>query len=200
MCSWARRSSTNIVPTSQLSGYRQAGRRILFMAQTALPVGSIHSPQLRGHGGLGRAVDIAIEDQSAEEQRARATQRLAANPESFEDPARAHSDCISAGEGGFLGQLTPGETPLEFAAGVAERAEGETTRDPVKTRYGFHLIRLERRIAGKTLPFESVASRIGEYLTERARCTATAQYLARLDSGAEIPGIDIAGAEAHRVN
>ena len=78
--------------------------------------------------------------------------------------------------------------------------KGETTRDPVETRYGFHLIRLDRRIAGKTMPFESVASRIAEYLTERARRTATAQYLARLVSRAEITGIAIAGAEAHRVN
>ena len=50
------------------------------------------------------------------------------------------------------------------------------------------------------MPFESVASKIGEYLTERARRTATAQYLARLVSRAEVTGIDIAGADAHRVN
>ena len=79
---------------------------------------------------------------------------LSANPESFGDLARAHSDCASAGEGGILGQMTPGEATPEFAAAVAELAEGETTSDPVETRYGFHLIRLDRRIAGKTMPFE----------------------------------------------
>lgn len=125
---------------------------------------------------------------------------LAADPESFGDLARAHSDCASAAEGGRLGQLTPGETTPEFAAAVAGLAEGETTPDPVETRYGFHLIRLDRRIAGRTMPFESVSSKIGEYLTERAGRTATAQYLARLVSGAEVIGIDIAGADAHRVN
>lgn len=124
---------------------------------------------------------------------------LAANPGAFEDLARAHSDCASANEGGRLGQLTPGETTPEFADAVSELAEGETTRDPVETRYGLHLIRLDRRIAGNTLPFETVSSRIGEYLTERARRTATAQYLARLVSRAKISGIEIAGAEAHRV-
>jgi peptidyl-prolyl cis-trans isomerase C len=125
---------------------------------------------------------------------------LEARPEAFDELARAHSDCASAGEGGRLGQLTPGETTPEFAAAVAELAAGETTRDPVETRYGFHLIRLDRRIAGETLPFETVRDRIGRYLTERARRTATAQYLARLVSSARISGIDLATAEAHRVS
>jgi peptidyl-prolyl cis-trans isomerase C len=124
---------------------------------------------------------------------------LAVNPEAFGDLARVHSDCASAGEGGRLGQLTVAETTPEFAAAVADLAEGETTALPIETRYGLHLIRLDRRIAGRVLPFEAVAARIGAYLTERVRRTATAQYLARLVSRAEITGIDMAGAEAHRV-
>lgn len=114
--------------------------------------------------------------------------------------ARAHSDCASSGEGGHLGQLTASETTPEFATAVAELADGETTRKPVETRYGLHIIRLDCRIPGAQLPFDSVATRIGEYLTERTRRTATAQYLARLVSRAVITGIEIAGAEAHRVN
>jgi peptidyl-prolyl cis-trans isomerase C len=125
---------------------------------------------------------------------------LAVNPDAFDELARAHSDCASSGEGGRLGQLTPGETTPEFAAAVADLAEGETTLAPIEARYGFHIIRLDRRIAGDILPFEAVAPRIGEYLREKVRCTATAQYLARLVSRAKITGIEIAGAEAHRVN
>lgn len=125
---------------------------------------------------------------------------LAANPDAFDDLARAHSDCGSSGEGGRLGQLTPEETTPEFAAAVADLAGGETTAAPVETRYGLHIIRLDRRIVGDVLPFDTVAARIGKYLRERTRRTATAQYLARLVSRAEITGIEIAGAEAHRVN
>lgn len=125
---------------------------------------------------------------------------LAAEPGLFEALARDHSACASAGEGGYLGQLTPEETTPEFSAALTKLAEGETTREPVETRYGFHLIRLERRIIGKDLPFEAVSARIGEYLADRARHTATAQYIARLVSRAEIFGIEIAGAVAHRVN
>jgi peptidyl-prolyl cis-trans isomerase C len=122
------------------------------------------------------------------------------NPASFDELARACSDCASSGEGGRLGQLSLDETTPEFATAVTMLTDGETTRKPIETRYGLHIIHLDRRIPGALLPFETVATRISEYLTDRARRTATAQYLARLVSGAAITGIEIAGAEAHRVN
>jgi peptidyl-prolyl cis-trans isomerase C len=125
---------------------------------------------------------------------------LADDPLGFGRLARAHSDCASAGEGGWLGQLAPGDTTPEFAAAAAVLAEGETTRHPVETRYGFHIVRLERRIAGRELPFDAVAARIRDYLVERARRTATAQYIARLVSRSDITGIELAGVEAHRVS
>jgi peptidyl-prolyl cis-trans isomerase C len=50
------------------------------------------------------------------------------------------------------------------------------------------------------LPFERVSDRIADYLRDSVARRATAQYLARLVSRAEITGIALAGAEAHRVN
>jgi peptidyl-prolyl cis-trans isomerase C len=125
---------------------------------------------------------------------------LAAASGSFDELARRYSDCASAGEGGVLGQIVPGETTPEFESALASMTEGETTRLPVATRYGFHLIRIDRLIAGTLLPFEAVAPRIAGYLAERARRLATAQYMARLVSRARITGIAIAGAEAFRVS
>jgi peptidyl-prolyl cis-trans isomerase C len=126
--------------------------------------------------------------------------QLTAHPERFEALARVHSDCASSGEGGVLGQIAPGETTPEFEAALATLEGGQTTAAPAATRYGFHVIRLDRRIAGRQMPFEWVSGRIADYLVERARRTATAQYIARLVSRAEIRGIEIAGAEAYRVN
>ncbi|MCB1494359.1 MAG: peptidylprolyl isomerase [Bauldia sp.] len=138
---------------------------------------------------------------AAAQERAEAlAETLATEPDRFAELARDYSDCASSGEGGFLGQLTPRETTPEFAAAIAGMNDGETTRHPVKTRYGFHLIRLERRIAARTLPFEAVAGRIAEYLTERAERTATAQYMARLVERADITGITMAGADSRRVH
>jgi len=74
------------------------------------------------------------------------------------------------------------------------------TASPVETRYGFHIIRLERRTRGDVLPFAAVAKDIATYLVERSRHLALAQYVARLVSDADIAGLDMAGAENLRVN
>ena len=50
------------------------------------------------------------------------------------------------------------------------------------------------------MPFELVADRIADYLTESVRRRATAQYIARLVSRAAVTGVDMPGAEDHRVN
>jgi peptidyl-prolyl cis-trans isomerase C len=70
----------------------------------------------------------------------------------------------------------------------------------VPTPYGVHIIRLDRKIQGRQLPFELVAERIADYLKESVSRRATAQYIARLVSRAMITGISIEGAEVHRVN
>jgi peptidyl-prolyl cis-trans isomerase C len=116
---------------------------------------------------------------------------LAGNPACFADLARQHSDCASAGNGGWLGQLDPRDTTPEFAAALARLAEGETTCEPVAARYGFHLVRLERRIEASRLPFEAVAGEIAALLRARAFRLAAAGYVASLASRAEIMGVEL---------
>ena len=77
---------------------------------------------------------------------------------------------------------------------------GTISEEPVATRYGLHIIRLDRRIEGRGLPFELVADRIADYLRESVTRRATAQYIARLVSRADIRGVAMEGAETHRVN
>lgn len=57
-----------------------------------------------------------------------------------------------------------------------------------------------RKVGGTDLPFDQVADRIANYLRESVKRRAVAQYIARLVSEAEITGIALAGAAAHRVN
>lgn len=121
------------------------------------------------------------------------------DPSQFADLAKAHSTCPSGAEGGNLGQITAEQTTPEFERAMFKLAEGEIS-EPVATRYGWHIIRVVRKIEGRELPFELVAERIANYLHEQVTRTASAQYIARLVSSARITGIDIAGAEAHRVN
>jgi peptidyl-prolyl cis-trans isomerase C len=121
------------------------------------------------------------------------------DPARFADFAEAHSACPSGAQGGNLGQITAEQTTPEFEQALFRLAAGEIS-EPVATRYGWHIIRLDRKIAGRELPFELVAERIADYLREQVTRRASAQYIARLVSRARITGIDIADAEAHRVN
>ena len=125
---------------------------------------------------------------------------LKARPERFGELARAHSACPSAAQGGVLGQIVDGQTTREFERALAELKPGSISEAPVETRYGLHIIRLDDKVEGTQLPFDSVAGRIADYLRESVASRATAQYIARLASAAEIIGITLDGAEAHRVN
>jgi peptidyl-prolyl cis-trans isomerase C len=115
-------------------------------------------------------------------------------PERFDSLARSLSDCPSAGEGGRLGQIVPGETTPEFEAALAAMQPGEICAEPVRTRYGVHVLRLDQRIAGRQMPFEQVRARIAAYLEERSWRRAVAQYITLLAGQARIEGFDLPGA------
>lgn len=121
-------------------------------------------------------------------------------PERFAEMAQAHSACSSASQGGNLGQITEGQTTPEFEQALFELEPGSIGPEPVATRYGFHIIRLDRRHEGRELPFELVAERIAQYLQESVQRRALAQYIARLASAARVEGVDLASAESMRVN
>ena len=125
---------------------------------------------------------------------------LRERPDSFADMAQAHSRCPSAAQGGNLGQITAGQTTPEFEKALMALSPGQLCDAPVATRYGFHIIRLDRKHEGQVLPYEVVAGRIADYLRESVRRRADAQYIARLVTAAKIEGIDLAGADALRVH
>ena len=125
---------------------------------------------------------------------------LREHPERFVELARAHSVCSSASQGGNLGQITAEQTTPEFEQALFALEPGSVGPEPVATRYGFHIIRLDRRHEGRELPFELVADRIAEYLQESVQRRALAQYIARLATAAQIEGVELTNAEAMRVN
>jgi len=125
---------------------------------------------------------------------------LQESPERFAVLAKAYSRCPSAEQGGNLGQITEGQTTPEFERALVSLSPGQLCAEPVATRYGFHIIRLERKHDGRVLPYEAVSERIADYLRESVRRRADAQYVARLVSAAKIEGIEIAGADALRVH
>lgn len=120
---------------------------------------------------------------------------LAIAPERFTALAQDCSDCPSGAIGGSLGQIGPGDTTPEFEAALINLVPGDIS-PPVETRYGFHLIRLTRRIDGRQLPFEAVRERIAAYLTEHVNRQAAAQYVSLLVGQADIRGIDLDGSSS----
>jgi peptidyl-prolyl cis-trans isomerase C len=150
-------------------------------------------------GDLFEAAHILIaaprDDLSAREMaRAKADDILVAvtaAADSFATYAREQSDCeTSAREGGNLGQLASGQTVAEFEAGLARMKVGEIS--VIETRYGFHVVRLDHAAPGRLLPFELVRERIADYLSERVRRRALAQYVSVLAGRAEISGASFA--------
>jgi peptidyl-prolyl cis-trans isomerase C len=141
----------------------------------------------------------AVAYRTAEKKIEKITDELRLFPDKLGMLAEMHSDCPSAAQQGNLGQLTAGQTTPEFETALVALAPGAIS-DPVVSRYGFHIIRLDRKCEGKLIPFYAMRERIADYLREAVQRRAAAQYIALLISRAHIEGIDLAGSEAHRVN
>jgi len=89
-----------------------------------------------------------------------------------------------------------GQTLPEFETFLFALEEGQLSSVPVKTRYGIHVLRLDRRVAGRTLPFDLVETRIAGFLAEASWRRAVSQYIKILVGRAEINGIDLEGAQS----
>jgi peptidyl-prolyl cis-trans isomerase C len=130
--------------------------------------------------------------------RARAEQtlnELLRQPDRFEAVARELSNCPSGQHGGNLGQIGRGDTVPEFEKAVFRLGPTGLLREVIKTRHGFHIVAIDRRIPGETLPFEAVQERIAERLTAGVEERALRQYISILAGDAEIVGADLQGAK-----
>ena len=87
---------------------------------------------------------------------------------SFEDAARRHSSCPSAQQGGSLGEFTRGQMVPEFDQAVFSMEEGEL-RGPVKTQFGYHIIRLDEKKQGQPVSFDQAKDQIKAHLLEQKR-------------------------------
>ncbi len=86
----------------------------------------------------------------------------------FEDAAKAFSSCPSSQRGGDLGEFGRGQMVPEFDKACFEMAVGEM-RGPVKTQFGFHLIRLDKKNEAKALTLEEVKGPLSQKLLSEAQ-------------------------------
>lgn len=59
----------------------------------------------------------------------------------FEDLAKRFSSCTSAANGGDLGEIKIGLADMEFEESTLNLKINEITKSPVRTRFGYHLIK-----------------------------------------------------------
>lgn len=90
---------------------------------------------------------------------------------SFEDAAKQHSSCPSGKSGGNLGEFGRGQMVPEFDEACFSMEIGEL-RGPVKTQFGWHLIRLDAKNPAAPMKFSEVKDAIREHLLNEKRRTA----------------------------
>ncbi|MDU2502837.1 MAG: peptidylprolyl isomerase [Peptoniphilus harei] len=96
-----------------------------------------------------------------EEDKAREIYEKIKNGGDFEELAKEYSTCPSKEKGGNLGTFTKGQMVKEFEDAVFENEVGTIT-EPVKTQFGYHIIKINQKNDASELSFDEVKDRIVE--------------------------------------
>ena len=139
----------------------------------------------------------ASNETASAEAKARAEAVLAevkATPGRFADLAQAHSACSSKEQGGSLGMVRKGDTNPEVERALATMDVGAI--EMVRSRHGYHVLRLDDRAPAAELPLDQAKGWIAEHLKKSSKRRAIAQYLQLLAAGAKITGVALAAADS----
>ena len=121
---------------------------------------------------------------------------LKADQTLFAARAQEFSNCPSGAQGGNLGQFDQGQMVPEFDKAVFGIAATGVLPHLVRSRYGFHIVLVERRVPGRALEFEAVRESISAYLASRVEAQALMQYVRVLAGQADIDGVDLDAADS----
>lgn len=102
---------------------------------------------------------------------------ITSGAKTFEDAAKETSTCPSGERGGDLGEFGKGQMVKEFED-AAFSAEIGTVVGPVKTQFGFHLIKVERKSEATEAPFSEVEESIRVQLLQKKQ---NAAYIDRVN-------------------
>lgn len=95
----------------------------------------------------------------AEEDKANEIYEKVKNGEDFASLAKEFSTCPSKEKGGELGTFTRGQMVKEFEDAVFNN-EVATITEPVKTQFGYHIIKINDKNEGRDLSFDEVKDKI----------------------------------------
>jgi peptidyl-prolyl cis-trans isomerase C len=91
----------------------------------------------------------------------------------------------AAGDGGDLGWFSKDRMVPEFAEAAFKLQPGEVS-DPVKTQFGWHIIKVEERRMRTFPPFEQLKDQAARYVAQKAQ----SDLIASLRAGAKIERMD----------
>jgi peptidyl-prolyl cis-trans isomerase C len=103
----------------------------------------------------------------------------------FAELAKKKSKDPGASDGGDLGFFTKEQMVPEFSAAAFALEPGKIS-DPVKSQFGWHIIKVEEKRSRKAPDFEQVKSQIETYVTRKAQ----ADYVGKLREAAKIERMD----------
>jgi len=85
----------------------------------------------------------------------------------FEDVAKEYSICPSKEKGGDLGFFNKGKMIPEFETAAFALDKGETTKAPVKSQFGYHIIKLTGRRDAMDLTYSEAEDRVKSALLNK---------------------------------
>lgn len=113
---------------------------------------------------------------SREEKCAAILESIVNGEKTFEEAAKESSTCPSGAQGGDLGEFGKGQMVKEFEDAAFQAEPGHVV-GPVKTQFGYHLIKVEKKNEAKEAGFAEVKDPIRAELLKRKQDQA---YLAKV--------------------
>lgn len=126
---------------------------------------------------------------SARSEGERLIHELKADPALFAEFATRYSRCPSKEQGGELGWLQRGQTTPEFDRQVFRLGEG-LAAFPVESRWGYHVLSIDKIHPGEALGFDAVRAQISDYLELQIRQRELQHYLSGLQQRYGVRGLE----------
>ncbi len=104
----------------------------------------------------------------------------------FIELAKSKSTGPSGPKGGDLGTFTKGQMVPEFSKAAWALENGQITKEPVKTQFGYHVIYLEKKEDAKPIAYETVKEQIVNSLKQKQFAAKIAEIAKELKSKAKI--------------